>query len=162
MALFIFAKNSDDIIGSLYRISPNQSDYNSNKNWNDELYDIVTVSDSDYNEVRLGKKGVIKKIGNEVFYSDSGYEFKTQDELTHYIKNMISCLNEYLVNNSSKPLASKVITYLNYLKSVDVSLIITNPDLSTNPIVEGVPLNSSLEEYAETQGVAPVSLLELL
>ena len=48
MAVFVFSKNSDGITGALYRIASNQSVYDDNKNWQDDLYDIITVNDDDY------------------------------------------------------------------------------------------------------------------
>ena len=51
MAVFVFSKNSDGINGSLYRIASSQSVYDANKNWQDDLYDIITVNDDDYTAI---------------------------------------------------------------------------------------------------------------
>jgi hypothetical protein len=67
MAVFVFLKNSDDILGTLYRIASSQSVYDANKNWQDDLYDVITVEDINYTSVKLGTKSVISKNGNDSF-----------------------------------------------------------------------------------------------
>jgi hypothetical protein len=153
MALFIFLKNLDDVEGSLYKIASNQSFYDANKNWQDDLYDIITVNDDDYNAIKFGTKHVISKNGNTVKYENIDTFYENKEHLTSYINSVLSHLEQWLFINSSKPFASNVTTYLNYLKSIDVhSLSITKEN----------PLNSSLEAYVENQGITAIHLLELL
>ena len=52
MAILIFSKNSDNQENSLYRMAANQTVYDENKNWNDDAYDLVTISDEDYDALK--------------------------------------------------------------------------------------------------------------
>src|SRR5210317_1968652 len=114
MSIFIFTKE-----GFLYRIASSQSVYDANKNWSDDLYDVITVDNTDYNEVRLGTKDVSFKNGNQVTYvSHNLIHFNNQDTLISYINSIIQSIEDWLESNDSKPLASNVTTYLNYLKSI--------------------------------------------
>lgn len=153
MAVFVFSKNSDGITGALYRIASNQSVYDDNKNWQDDLYDIITVNDDDYTAVKLGTKSVISKNENNVFYHETAPSFNTHDSLTSYINSVINIIENWLINNSSKPLASLIITYKNFIQSIDVDSL---------SITEETPLNSSLESYVEDQGIKAIHPLELL
>ena len=152
MAIFIFSKNSNDVEGSLYRIASDQSVYDANKNWLDDLYDLVTVEDINYNDVKLGRKSVISKNGNTVSYQEVNKLFDTPVSLSNYINNVTNAIDEWLINNSSKPLASLVVTYKNFIQSIDVNTLVTEEN----------PLNSSLEAYVENKGIAAIHPLELL
>jgi len=168
MAIFIFAKNSDNQEGSLYRIADNQSDYDLNKNWNDDMYDLVTVSESDFNSVKLKNKNVVSKNGNTVTYDDVVWKYTLASVLQNDINNSIADIENWLSVNSEKPMASGVTTYLNYLKGLDATNIVTDPssdatyDESTNTYSDGTPLNMSLESYAVSQGQTPYIILQLL
>jgi hypothetical protein len=153
MALFVFSKNLNGFTGALYRIASNQSVYDANKNWQDDLYDLVSVDDVDYNAIKLGTKSINSKNQNTISYDEINTYFNTQDSLTNYINLVIEIIDEWLINNSSKPLASLVITYKNFIRSIDVSSL---------SITEENPLNSSLEAYVENQGITAVHPLELL
>ena len=153
MAIFIFSKNSNDVEGSLYRIASDQSVYDANKNWSDDLYDLVTVEDINYNDVKLGRKSVISKNGNTVSYQEVNTLFDTPVSLSNYINATINIIDEWLSVNSSKPLASSVTTYKNFIQSIDVDSL---------SITEETPLNSSLESYVEDQGIKAIHPLELL
>jgi len=150
MAIFIFSKNSDNQGGSLYRIASSQSVYDDNKNWSDDLYDVITVDNTDYTGVKLGTKDVDFKNGNQVTYvSHNLAHFNNHDTLVSYINSIIPLIEDWLTLNNSKPLASNVTTYLNYLKSIDISSFT-------------YPLNYSLESYVEDQGITAIHPLELL
>ena len=150
MAIFIFSKNSDNQAGSLYRIASSQSVYDDNKNWSDDLYDVITVDNTDYTAVKLGTKDVDFKNGNQVTYvSHNLAHFNNHDTLVSYINSIIPLIEDWLTLNNSKPLASNVTTYLNYLKSIDISSFT-------------YPLNYSLESYVEDQGITAIHPLELL
>jgi hypothetical protein len=153
MSIFIFSKNSNNVLGSLYKIASSQSVYDANKNWQDDLYDIVTVNDNDYTAVKLEIKYVVSKNGNEVTYENCEVRFTSENQLTSYINNIKTIFEGWLIYNSAKPFASSAITYLNYIKSINVSSL---------SITEENPLNSSLEAYVESQGIAAVHPLELL
>ena len=152
MAIFVFSKNSDGLTGSLYKIASNQSVYDANKNWQDNLFDLVIVDDIDYNAVKLGTKSVISKNKNTVSYEEINTYFDTEDSLTSYINSIVNMIDEWLIGNSSKPLASLVITYKNFIRSIDVSSL---------SISKENPLNFSLEAYVENQGITAIHPLEL-
>lgn len=153
MALLIFSKKTDNQLGSLYRIASSQSMYDANKNWQDDLYDLVTVGDIDYNAIKLNTKYVVSKNGNQVIYENCTVQFESQDQLDGYINSIIPVFEEWLICNNSKPFASDVTIYLNYLKSMDTSSL---------SITEENPLLSSLESYVESQGITSIHPLELL
>jgi hypothetical protein len=153
MSIFIFSKNSNNKQGYLYKIASSQSVYDANKNWQDDLYDLVIVEDVDYNAVKFGTKHVLFKNENQITYENYEPKFTSQDQLTSYINNIIFIFEEWLKINNSKPFASNVILYLNYIKSINVSSL---------SITEENPLNSSLEFYVENQGITAIHPLELL
>tara|TARA_R110000822_G_scaffold278685_1_gene400564 strand:- start:226 stop:672 length:447 start_codon:yes stop_codon:yes gene_type:complete len=148
MSIFIFTKED-----FLYRIASSQSVYDDNKNWSDDLYDVITVDNTDYNEVKLGTKSIISKNGNQIAYANTTKYFYNQDTLISYINSTIQSIEDWLGSNDSKPLASNVTPYLNYLKSIDQSSFL---------IGEEYPLNYSLESYVEDQGITAIHPLELL
>jgi hypothetical protein len=153
MAVFVFSKNSDGITGALYRIASSQSVYDDNKNWQDDLYDVVTVNDDDYNAVKLGTKIVISKNVNTVSYEEINTLFNTPVALTSYINSIVNIIDDWLISNSSKPLASSVTTYKKFIQSIDISSL---------SITEQNPFNSSLETYVENQGITAIHPSELL
>ena len=153
MAVFVFSKNSDGITGALYRIASNQSVYDDNKNWQDDLYDVITVKDDDYNAVKLGTKIVISKNVNTVSYEEINTLFNTPVALTSYINSIVNIIDDWLISNSSKPLASSVTTYKKFIQSIDISSL---------SITEQNPFNSSLETYVENQGITAIHPSELL
>jgi hypothetical protein len=153
MAIFIFSKNSNNQLSSLYRIASSQSVYDANKNWQDDLYDLITVEDTNYNSVKLGTKYVVSKNENEVVYENCIVQFINKKQLTDHINSVIPIFEMWIISNNLKPFASTVTTYLNYIKSIDISSL---------SITEETPLNSSLESYVENQGITAVHPLELL
>jgi hypothetical protein len=49
------------------------------------------------------------------------------------INSIISVIDSYLVINSNKPMASDIITYKNYIQTIDLSTLITeNTSLNGN------------------------------
>ena len=149
MAIFIFLKKSNNVLGSVYRIASDQAAYDANKSWTDDLYDIVTVPYNDFLDLRLGRKVVLSKNENTITYADSSCGYSDSKELASTIKSMIDNIDAWLENNSSKPLASTVTTYKNYIKSIDVNSIT-------------YPFENSVEFYAQSQGITPIHFLELL
>ena len=73
MAIFIFDKNTNGVNHSLYRMAASQSDFDNNKSLMDEDYDIVTVSDDDFNNVKRGIKEVASRTDNTVSYKDCSF-----------------------------------------------------------------------------------------
>lgn len=168
MAIFIFAKNSNDQTGALCNIAENQTVLDNNWEGNSLNYDMVTVSDELFNSVRLQEKQVVSKNENTVNTTDLSVVFTFRSGLTNHINTKINEMNAWLKLNSSKPLASSVTTYKNYIAGLDVNSLITDPsdsatfDETTGLYSDGTPLNSSLEKYVEDQGVTAVHGSQLL
>ena len=100
MAIFVFTKNSNDVVGALYRIAENQTVYDDNKNWDDSMYDLVTVNDSDFNSVKLNNKSVVSKNGDTVSYEDNNWKYNFSAGLKKDIDSRISVIETWLKGNS--------------------------------------------------------------
>jgi hypothetical protein len=160
MAIFIFLKNTPD----LYRIAENQDIMDQNKNFFDHEYDLVTVSQEDFHNVRLNKIFILNRTENTVTFEQENANifFTKQLQLQEHINSIVSAINSYLDNNLNKPMASDIITYKNYLLTIKPSTLITEEDMSVDPPISAVRLNGSIEEYVENQGIKAINLLQLL
>ena len=157
MAIFIFNKNSFD----LYRIAENQNVMDQNKNFIDSDYDLVTINQEDFDNIRLCKK-IINKVGDTFTLEDNSATFNKHAVMQENINTIVSVIDSYLATNSHKPMASDIITYKNYVQTIDPSILITETNTSVTPIITGIPLNMSVEEYVENQGIKAINLLQLL
>ena len=158
MAIFIFLKNSS----KFYRIAENQEVLDNNKNFINSEYDLVTVSQEDFNNIRLNKKTIVSRVENTVTFEDTFFSFIERARMQENINSIISVIDSYLAINSHKPMASDIITYKNYIQTIDPSTLITEGDTSVSPNVPAIPFTSSIEEYAESQGIKAIHLLQLL
>ena len=149
MAILIFNKNEDGVDDFLYRISPNQSYYDTNKKWTDGLYDLVNISEDDYNKIKLNIKQVVSKNGTSVTYTENSCTYTNSGQLAKDIKSISDSIGNWLDLNTSSSLYSEVSIYLNYIKSIDVNEI-------------SYPLESTLESYVESKGISVVNPLQLL
>ena len=150
MAKILFTKNSVNKIGSLANIAQDQNFLDSNKNFDEDNFDILDITTEEFNDIKNGVKFVISHNGETVSYNtrdESEDFFNTENNLKIYIDDLLERFEIYLQFNSSKPLANIVTNYVDWLKTLDTP---------------SVPLNSSLEKYASDQGVNPVHPLELL
>ena len=145
MPKLILVKNSDTTQGRLFKVAKSQSHIDDNADWNQSDYDIVEVSQADFDSVRLYKKTVIYN-GTNVTYEDIAYDIADQNH-TDIKNHNIDLLEKWLADNSSKPFASNVTSYKNYLSSLDVS---------------SIPVRDCFEEWVDSQGQEVVSPLELL
>jgi hypothetical protein len=152
MAIFVFGKNSDGVENSIYRIAESQAVYDSEKNFSDDLYDLVTVSDAEFNSVRLGQKYPSSKTGTNVTYADIEYTWISQEELTGAISNKVKTLDTWLTANTTSGMRTTVETFKNYLSGLDVTTIIN--DVNTE-------MTKSLEQYAEDNGTTAVHNFQL-
>lgn len=153
MAYFIFTK-----VGGFYKIAENQSDLDV-INIEKSLYDIVEVSSQEFQDVRLGKKVVVNYSNGQVNYvptvigpDGQTHSFKTvvlnKEDLKSYISAIVDILNRFSIYNSNHPSLSKLNNYKNELLKINVN------DLT-------YPINSSLEEYLESQGIQSISPLQI-
>ena len=158
MAIFIFQKNSSDI----YRIAENQEVMDQNKNFFDDQYDLVTVNQENFDGLRLNKKTIVSRVGDTVTLEDFPISFTESAMMQEDINSIISVIDEYLISNSNKPMASDIITYKNYIQTINPKTLITDEDFSKTPPTPPIPLNSSVEEYVENQGIKTINILQLL
>ena len=144
MAKLIFSKASV-INGKLHKIAKDQNHIDNNSDWHLDDYDIVEVSQSDFDAVRLSLKSV-NYDGTNVTYEDityDGYDIEHGNDKSRILED----INSWLENNSSKPFASNVTSYRDYLNSLDVS---------------SIPATEPLEKWINDQGQEVISPLELL
>ena len=155
MAKLIFIKNSENSIGTLYRIAQDQNFLDLNKNFNEDDFSILEITADEFNDIKNGVKGPLSYEGTTVTYDarlaseEPEVPFPTEASLKTYINELLEYFEVYLKSNSSKPLATTVTSYVAWLKDLDTSSIIT-------------PLNIGLEKYASDLGANPVHLLELV
>ena len=82
MPKLIFVKNNDITKGNLFKISKDQSHIDNNADWNQEDYNIVDISQSDFDGVRLETKHVIFD-GTNVTYEDNPQDEYDQDHASN-------------------------------------------------------------------------------
>jgi hypothetical protein len=147
MAYFIFAKDSDNIDNTLYRIAENQSDLN-NLNIEQSIYKIIEESQSNFDLVKYGTKIAKKYNNNVITYVDFSYNFLDKNQLNSYVQNVIPVIKEFLDKNKEHPLFNLWNNYCNQLKLLNLNNII-------------YPLNKSLEQYFKDQGQTSLNSLQL-
>lgn len=98
MSYFIFQKNMDGVVNSLYRIADNENDLN-NLNINKSDYKIVQDSQGIYNNVRYNKIRVTKYTGNNVSFENLNFNYKAAIELNNYVQNVLQTIKFFLNNN---------------------------------------------------------------
>ena len=145
MPKLIFVKNNDATKGLLYKIAKDQSHLDNNADWNQEDYNIVEISQSDFDDVRLETKHV-NFDGTNVTYEDNPQDEYDQDHASNK-EHIVNILNNWLEGNSSKPFASNVTSYRDYLVSLDAST---------------VPVREGLEQWINDQGQEVIHPLELV
>tara|TARA_E500000318_G_scaffold72448_1_gene67095 strand:+ start:864 stop:1298 length:435 start_codon:yes stop_codon:yes gene_type:complete len=144
MAKFIFTKGAETTRGRLVWIAKDQAHIDNNCDWNLEVYDVVEVSQSDFDAVQQNLKNVIydgTNVTYEDVYTDQDYNHEEQKDV------VVAALDKWLENNSSKPFATNVNNYKNYLTSLDMST---------------VPVRETFEKYISDQGQEIVNVFELI
>jgi hypothetical protein len=133
MAYFIFLKNLDNVLGSIYRIAENQFDLD-NLNINKLDYKIIEDSEVNFNLVKYSTKFIQKYSGNTISYIDSNIVFENKSILNNYITNTKNLIKIFLDNNKNHPLFNNWNNYYNQLTDLNLDSI-------------SYPLNNSLEQY---------------
>lgn len=151
MAYFIFTKNLDDQLGTLYRIAENESDFN-NLNLPQLTYEIIQDSNDNFLSVKLGTKNIVKYHNNSIVYADYITEFTKQDRLISYIEAYKNLITSFLNGNSNHPLFNRWDNYKNQLSNVNTSAIV---DWETSI------LDKSLEKYFKDLGQNALNPLQL-
>jgi len=147
MSYFIFQNNSDNIEGVLYKIAENQSDLN-NLNIPQSVYKIIESSQENFNDVKLGKKDVVKYQGENIIFSNVLIYSITQEKLFSVVNQNKLIINQFLNNNKNHPLFNSWQNYYNQLNNLNLSTIT-------------YPLNKSLEQYFDDLGQPSYNILQL-
>jgi len=135
MAYFIFIKNSENILSSLYKIAENQQDLdNIIKNEFQVDYSILEDTPQNFEDVRLSKKIVLTYNNNTINYETIPFIFHKKEDLENYINNFKSQIKDFLEINSNHVYFNMWNNYLNQLNQLNLSNLV-------------FPLNKSLEQY---------------
>jgi hypothetical protein len=122
MSYFIFLKNQDDVNCTLYRIAEDQS-YLDNININKDIYKIIEVSQTDFNDVKYELKSALKYNGNNIVYQNIDKIIFTKDDLNKYIVNFIKNIDFFIQNNPNHGLFNLWNDYNNQLKSFNLDTL---------------------------------------
>ena len=147
MSYFIFQNNSDNIEGVLYKIAENQSDLN-NLNIPQSVYKIIESSQENFNDVKLGKKEIVKYQGENIIFSNVLIYSINQEKLFLVVNQNKLMINQFLNNNKNHPLFNSWQNYYNQLNNLNLSTIT-------------YPLNKSLEQYFDDLGQPSLNTLQL-
>jgi hypothetical protein len=148
MPYFIYNKNS---YNSLYKIAASEEDLNLINGIQQDCYLKITSTENDFNSVKLGQKLILPYNGSFVELHDLFYNF-TRQTLNNYLKDLKKNIEIFLENNPQHSKFQIWSNYLNYLNSINVNIVI--------PTEQGI-LNTSLEEYIQSQGQTSYSILQL-
>ena len=141
MKYFIFNQGNN-----LWKIAASESDKNAlNANLNN--YNVVEVTDDQFNKVRLSKSDV-NYDGNIVTLEDR--EIGSEDEISYkaIIKELIYICDQFLISNESHIKHNEVRDYRNYLAAFDTSTI-------------SFPLNMTWEEYCNNNSITFIHPLQI-
>jgi hypothetical protein len=146
MAYFIFTKDSDNIVNSIYRIAENELDLN-NINIEKTIYKIIEDTDSNFELVKLGKKFPEKYENNSITYISNEFNFNLES-LKNYIEEYKKNILEFLNNNKNHVLFNRWNNYYNQLNTLNLNNIT-------------YPLNISLEQYFKDQNLTYLNPLQI-
>jgi hypothetical protein len=147
MSYFIFLKNLDNIQGTLYKISENQSDLN-NLNIITSDYKVLEDSQDNFNLVKYGNKFPEKYDNNNIIYIDQTISFINKDTLQMYLNIFKNEIKQFTNNNPNHPLFNKWNNYYNQLNNLNLDSIT-------------YPLDKSLEQYFNDLGQPSLNPLQL-
>lgn len=149
MGLYIYKASENDKT-HIFRIAATESDLN---NLNLGAYTTISVSDSEYNNIRNSTKTVESYDGTTFTYLDNPIQeiapgktywcaYNTADDLQQYLNIVIQRCNDFLevASNSSNALFGDITTYRDYLSSFDVSSLT-------------YPMNINWEKYCEDNSI---------
>ena len=95
------------------------------------LYDVQTISDTDFDNVRLNKK-TVSYDGTNITYTDETWKFTNESNLQAYVLEIVAnaCTNYLDVNESTDPQYNEVKTYYDFIMNFDYSSITYDLDKS--------------------------------
>ncbi len=96
MSYIIFAKNSDNVMGTLFKIAENQTDLD-NLNINKDNYKIIEDNQENFNSVKFNLKYAEKYNGNTIIYIDHGDVSFEKQQLAMYINNFKNLIKQFLI-----------------------------------------------------------------
>jgi hypothetical protein len=156
MSYFIFAKNLDNVEGTLCSIAENNSDLTS-LNIDQSNYKIIEVSQTNFDAVKYGTKKIIKYNSDNIIYiniedilarPNTTHFFNTKENLNNYIENYKNRIKQFTENNKNHSLFDRWNNYYNQLNSLNLDSIT-------------YPLDKSLEQYFKDQNQTSLSPLQI-
>ena len=147
MSYFIFLKNQDDINCTLYRIAEDQS-YLDNININKDVYKIIEVSQTEFNDLKYELKSVVKYNGNTIVYVDIDKINFTKNDLNNYIVDFTKKIDVFIQNNPGHKFFKEWSDYNNQLKSFNLDTLT-------------YPCNKSLIKHFNDLGQPSYNILQL-
>lgn len=150
MAYIIFQKDTEDTLGTYYRIAANDADKTA-LDIDESNYKIIDVSDTDFGNVRNGTKEIRSYNGNTITYADSTYGWPAKSDLQEYADDVKQICQNFVDNHSSShAFYDRVNNYLTVLSASDLL-----DDITT------WPYTSSLESFLAGKSVAYLNPLQI-
>jgi hypothetical protein len=147
MSYFIFAKDLDNVEGTIYRIAENQDDLN-NLNIIQSIYKIIEDSPTNFNLVKFGNKFPKKYNNNVITYTDETVSYALKENLNSYVEGVKTAIKDFTNNNPNHSLFSRWDNYYNQLNNLNLNNI-------------SYPLNKSLEQYFNDLGQPSFNPLQI-
>jgi predicted ribosome quality control (RQC) complex YloA/Tae2 family protein len=143
MTYFICTKQDN-----LYKICENFLDLNSMNIFLTD-YNIIEVSQDNYNAFKLGTKKISSIVNNTINFEDDIQSFQTKEQLQKYLKTLNDSLNNFLTEkNKNNSFYEKILNYRNLLQ---------NTKIEDYPI----PMSYSVEKFFYDLGKTSFSLIEI-
>jgi hypothetical protein len=148
MAYLIYLKNTQEPIGSLYRIAENENDLNQ-LNINKSDYTIIEISQENFLGIKNNVRYAILDTKNQqVTYDFKQDIFFTKEDLKNRLNELKNLIKLFLDNNKNHSSFDKWNNYYNQLNSFNLDNIT-------------YPLNNSLEKYFNDLGQLSLNPLQL-
>jgi len=148
MAYLIYLKNTQEPIGSLYRIVENENDLNQ-LNINKSDYLIIEISQENFLGIKNNVRYAILDTKNQqVTYDFKQDIFFTKEDLKNRLNELKNLIKQFLDNNKNHSSFDKWNNYYNQLNSFNLDNIT-------------YPLNNSLEKYFSDLGQLSLNPLQL-
>jgi len=152
MAYLIFSKENK----GLYKIFEDDNELN-NSTVDKNLYEVKTVTNTDFNDVQYNIKGPELDNQNNITYTiystipNFGIQSETQLLNCFYVR--LRCIDNFLTNNKNHPDYIKWQNFYNTLRKY-----IDNKSLLNNIIY---PINLSFEQFLQSKGESILNILQL-
>lgn len=160
MAKLVFNKGQAKNQASLVRIADDQATLDLFAAYTSTLYDIVDVSETEYQNIKLNKKYIASETDGTFTYEDNGNITEIGTYVTHTATTckaeqtfILSTLDKWLSNAPANALKTRVQTYRDTLNAVNFDTLFADESFS---------FPGTIELYVSEQGSSPVHILELL